>query len=100
MRCRASVKGANEYYDEHYDDYIPARDEEFKDQVIDIMEAYLSSVDEERTPSFADFADMFEKEFEFPDVGEWLGSSYEGMLGDCADQAMEEARERAWEDKE
>ena len=100
MRCRASAKGANDYYDEHYDDYIPARDEEFKDQVLNEMESYLANIDEESTPSFADFFEIFQNEFTFPDVGEWLGSEYEGMLGDCADQAMEEARERAWEDKE
>lgn len=99
MRCRASARGANEFYDDHYDDYLPARDEEFKDQVIDVMEAYLNSVDEDSTPSFADFAEMFEKEFEFPDVGKFLGDAYEGMLGDCADRAYDEARDREWEEQ-
>lgn len=99
MRCRASARGANEYYDEHYEDYIPARDEEFKDQVLNEMESYLSNIDEESTPSFADFCEIFQDEFTFPEVGTWLADSYEGMLGDCADQAIEEDRERKLEEE-
>lgn len=99
MRCKASARSANDFYDEHHEDYLPARDEEFKSQVIDIMESYLSSVEEDRTPSFADFSDMFMEEFEFPMVGDWLGDEYENVISDCADQQRDLERDIEWEDK-
>ncbi len=98
MSCKATARGAKEYYDDHHEDYIPTRDEAFKKEVLDVMEGYLESVDENSTPSFADFSEEFLDEFKFPDVGKWLGDSYEGMLGDCADARMEEERERRWEE--
>ncbi len=99
MRCKATAQGAKEYHIDHYDDYIPARDEAFTEEVMQEIENYLANIDEDSTPSFADFCEIFQDEFKFKDIDEWLGDSYEGMLGDCADQRMEEERERGWEEE-
>ena len=105
MRCKPSVRGAKEFYEIHVDDYLPTRDEAFKefasDKLDELLDEFLSTVDEDTTPTLMDFFYWLEEEevlveddFTFKSRDEWVGDEYEGMLGDCADQAYGEYRDR------
>ncbi len=107
MNCRQTALGAKEYYIENEENHVIAKDEEFTDFVVSTMEAlvedYLSNVDEEEIPKMSAFLEFLTEvdhdgEFSFAEKGDWLGNEYESALGDCADMAYDEARDRAMED--
>jgi len=129
-RCKWTAQGANDYYDDNTDRFYDERLEYFIDYVIDQVEGqgFLNKDDRKEWETFAEnyignldletsldlFAfqesvpvdrmakiiDNFQEEPEFSEVGEWLVSEYEGVLGDCADQAYEEYRDRQMEEAE
>jgi len=90
MRCKASILGAKEYYEDNEGRYYEERDEAFLQHIMDQVKSYL---DGKENVSIDEFCEEVE-DFDFPDIDKWLGDEYEGMLGDCADQAYEEYRDR------
>lgn len=95
MSCKYSRQGAKDYYCDNYDRYFEERAEAFKEFMEGVIQSYVDSAnDENGNLSFVDLCDDTDTEFEFPDVDDWLSSEYEGMLGDCADQAYELYRDR------
>jgi len=105
MNCNKLRKGAKEFYEMHEDEYLPARNEEFKEYAIDIvddlLDQYLDNVDEDTIPQFMDFIYWLEIQdiaiadnFSFETKDQWIGSEFESALGDCADAAYEEYKDR------
>ena len=100
MRCKHTAQGAKDFYEEHIEDYQEARDEEFDKQFRDFFNDYLQkgTTHEERNHLLPDITEDdiqgFLDSFTFPDEDDWIASEYEGMLGDCADQAYEEYKDR------
>ncbi len=95
MRCKHTKQGANDYYDEHIERYYEEKRDAWMRLVAGEAESYYEQCESSETdPNMADFSEGLEEDFEFPEEGDWLASEYEGMLGDCADQAYEEEKDR------
>ena len=99
MRCKYTKQGANQYYDEHIDDYEEARDKAFNDEFRDFISEYITeaglTIDGNLTPIITeDDIQGFLDSFTFKDEGEWLADGYESELGDCIDRAYDEYKER------
>ncbi len=107
MNCRQTARGAKEFYEANEENYQVAKEKEFQSfvasQIEALVEDYLSGIEDEEIPQmyeFIDFAVDFRntKDFSFPEKGDWLGDEYESALGDCADRAYDEARDREMEE--
>ena len=92
MNCKHSMKQAKEYYEEHTDDYYVARNDAFVEFITEKAQAYAECSDEPLDS--IEFAESITEVFEFKTIEDWLTSEYEGMLGDCADQAYELHKDR------
>ena len=89
MRCKYTKQGANQYYDEHIDDYYEAKANAFLQELMDLIGAPVVNDDVDK-----DLLQGFLDSFTFKDEGEWLADGYESELGDCIDQAYQEFKER------
>ena len=93
MKCKYSKKGADEYYQEHIDEYEEAKAQSFMEFFKEDAKGYC--VDELDINWYQGLLDSFT----FPDESEWITSEYESMLGDCEDQAYEEYKDKLMEEK-
>ena len=89
MKCKYTKQGANDFYDEHINNYEEARDYEFRQQFM--QEFNIGAIPNDLT---YDDIQGFLDSFTFPDEEEWLASEYESHLGECADQAYMAWKER------
>jgi len=105
MNCRQTREGAKRFYEMKEDEYLETRDIAFQefatDQLSEWIEEYLDIVDEDSTPSLNDFLVWLDEEekfikddFKFQTKDSWIGDEYESALGDCADAAYEEYKDR------
>jgi len=105
MNCRTTAQGAKRFYEDNEGEFLPERDEAFQefaaDQMSEWIEEYLDNVEEDSLPSLNDFLvwlndeeKFTESDFQFPVKDVWLGDKYESALGDCADAAYEEYKDR------
>jgi len=95
MMPRRSAKCAQEYYDDNHERYYEERAAAFKELIEGCIQSYLDSANtEDGSLSTADFFDDTDVEFEFPEIGDWLASEFEGMIGDYEDQRYDEMRDR------
>ncbi len=88
MRCKYNKQDAQSYYDEHIDDYYKARTEAF------IKWFTENAEDMELSQLDVDWYQGLLDSFTFKDESDWLADGYESMLGDCADRAYDEWKER------
>ena len=89
MRCKLDPKT---YYHNHIDDYDEERDEEFNRELRDFIEATLKSDEIVTEYDIQTFLDNFDTQY--PSEEKWITDSYESALGDCADQAYSEFRDK------
>ena len=94
MRCKYTKQGANQYYDEHIDNYEEARDEAFNEEFKDFIFPGGVNTNIANLIYTYDEIQGFMDSFTFPDEGEWLADGYESELSDCIDQAYQEFKER------
>jgi hypothetical protein len=79
---------AEEFYDDHIDDYYDARDFEFDQQFKEFMQDFKRErITEEDIEGFVEA-------FSFPDEDEWIANELESFIGECADRAYEDFKER------